>query len=125
MHRERIFAAVDVAYLAQDTIIELGERFGAVGPLVWLALILDAKGTPKGPVPGVTEGRYAALARRCSTDEATASKVIKAAVEVGLLEAIDLGERRYKVRLLKFTKWEPKDAMGAERQARHRARRQG
>lgn len=45
MNRTRLFAAVDVAYLEQDTIMELRDRFGAVGPLVFLALMLDAKGS--------------------------------------------------------------------------------
>jgi hypothetical protein len=122
VNRARLFAAVDVAFLEQDTVAELRERFGAVGPLVLLALILDAKGRPKGPVVGVTEGRYAALARRCGTDETVAGKVVTAGIELGLLESLDSSERRYKLRLVKWLKWEPKDPTGAERQARHRAR---
>jgi hypothetical protein len=122
VNRARLFAAVDVAYLEQDTIMELRDRFGAVGPLVFLALMLDAKSKPKGAVVGVTEGRYAPLARRCATDEVVAQKVLATAAEIGLVELLDCGERRYKVRLVKYDRWEPKDPTAAERQSRRRAK---
>jgi len=102
---------------------DLGERHGAAGPLLIVALITQAGGAIPTAKPGsfdVVEGRYAALARRVhiNTDEARA--ILATAADVELVELIETEDRRFKVRLLKWSKWHPKDPTAAARQATRR-----
>jgi hypothetical protein len=118
--RPRPWSSIDREYLAQDTVRELGERFGATGPLVFLAVVLEA-----GKVgTGMVEMRFGALARLGFTDAETARNVVCAAVEVGLLSSLEDDGRRFSARLTRWEAWEAKDPTSAQRSADYRARQE-
>jgi hypothetical protein len=90
----------------------LGGTFGPAGPLVLVALILEAhKAIPtKAKDFDCVPMRYAALARRAFLkDGDEARQIIAAAVEVGLLERVEDDGQRFVVRLVKWESWESKN----------------
>jgi hypothetical protein len=119
--RPRPWCPLDREFLTQDTVRELGERFGAAGPLVFLALVLEAGKRLAGTAPGVVEMRFNALARLAFSEPQTVQEVVTAAAEVGLLADLEGDGERFKARLTRFEAWETKDPSGAERSARYRA----
>ena len=123
MNRPRPWLPLDVAFLDQDTIRTLGERFGAAGPLAIISLIAEASAAIPTKTKGnfeLVESRYAALARRVYIDTEKAKAIMQVAAELGLVDVIEADARRYKVRLLKWDKWHPKDPTAATRKAKQR-----
>lgn len=125
--RPRPYTTLDREYLTQDTIRDLGEQFGPGGPLLFLALILNAgkaiSGQDAKPL-GVVELRWRMLAREGFVDEATAQRIVGACVELGVLDSYaDLEGERFSIRLTKAERWESRPLTPAERTAAHRARR--
>lgn len=121
--RPRPHTTLDRDYLAQDTIRDLGDRFGATGPLVFLALILNAgKGITERALDdlGRVELRWSALARETFTDVATVRSIVTTAVELGLLDRFEGDGTRFSARLTKADKWESRPQTGAERTAKWR-----
>jgi hypothetical protein len=121
--RPRPWTTLDREYLAQDTIRELGERFGPAGPLTFLAIILEA-GKVTGVGPGEVELRFAALARLSFATPETVRQIICAAAEVGLLAELDTDAERFRARLTRWERWESKDRTSAQRSADYRARQE-
>lgn len=119
--RPRPHTTLDREYLSQDTIRELGKRFGPDGPLVFLAIILEA-GKTTGAAPGTVELRFRALAQLACTDTETVRKVVAAAFEVGLLADLSDGGERFCARLTRWDAWEAKDSKSAGRSADYRDR---
>lgn len=124
MNRPRPHVPLDVAFLGQDTIRELGDRHGAAGPLVVIALVTEAHAAIPGKTKDfdVVEGRFTALARSAFIDSGTAQEILRSAVEVGLVEVVESDLIRFKVRLLKWSKWTAKDPTAASRKAKQRGR---
>jgi hypothetical protein len=120
--RKRGFSPLDRDYLAQDTIGELGERFGPAGPLVFLAIILEAGKALSGTAPGEVAMRFGALGRLAFVKPDAARAVVVAAEEVGLLDGLESNQDRFKARLAKWEEWEAKDPTSAQRSAEYRAR---
>lgn len=121
--RPRPYVTLDRAFLAQDTIADLGERFGPAGPLVFLAIVLDGGYFTTALPRGVVELRYRALEREAFTPEEKVREIVAAIVEVGLLDEFeDMGGGRFRARLAKFDRWESQPMTGAERTAAYRAR---
>lgn len=124
--RPRAHIPLDVAFLDQDSIRDLGEQFGAAGPLTIIALVTEAGAA----IPGkggkdfdIVEGRYSGLARSAYVDERRSRAIVALAAEVGLVEILDQPDaQRFKLRLLKWSKWHPKDPGAAVRKANSRAK---
>jgi hypothetical protein len=125
--RPRPYTTLDRDYLAQDTIRDLGEQFGASGPLVFLALILNAGKAISERAPdeiGAVELRWATLAREAFTEVETVREVVGAAVGLGLLAGIrEMDGGRFATRLVKAERWESRPRTGAERTADWRERK--
>jgi hypothetical protein len=121
--RPRPWSSLDREYLSQDTIRELGDRFGPVGPLTFLAIILEA-GKVTGARPGLVELRFSALALLSFTAPKTVREVVHAAAEVGLLADLDDDGERFRARLTRWERWESKDRTAAQRAAEYRARQE-
>lgn len=119
--RPRPHTTLDREYLSQDTIRELGQEFGPAGPLVFLAIILEA-GKQTSGAAGTVELRYRALANLASTDAGTVRAVIAAAIRVDLLADVLEGAERFSARLTRWDIWESKDQTGAKRSAEYRER---
>jgi len=115
----RPWCRLDREYLAQDTVRELGERFGPTGPLVFLAIVLEAG---KAPSAGAVAMRFSALAQLAFTTPESACAVVSAAAEVGLIGELESDEERFSGRLRRWSTWEAKDPTSAQRVADHRAR---
>jgi hypothetical protein len=123
-NQKRPYQPLDNAFLDQDTIQALGESFGAAGPLVMIALI----GAVGEAIPrktkdfDIAEGRYAALARRTYVNVDTVKAIFQLAVDQGLLEILESDDVSFKVRLLKFYRWNAKDPTAKDRKAKQRDR---
>lgn len=115
----RPWCRLDREYLTQDRIRELGERFGPAGPLVFLAIILEAGKTSRA---GEIEMRFAALARTSFVDAENAQGIVVAAAEVGLLDGLQRDAERFGARLTRWDAWEAKDPTAAQRSADFRVR---
>jgi hypothetical protein len=115
----RPWCRLDREYLAQDTVRELGQQFGAAGPLVFLAIVLEAGKTASG---GWVEMRYQALAQLAFVDAEIARDVVTATGTLGLLDGLHGDAERFRGLLTRFDAWEAKDPTAAERQARARER---
>ena len=118
---KRPWCRLDREYLAQDTIRELAERFGPVGPLVFLAVILEAGKSPSG---GLVESRLSALGSLAFTTPERVRQVVCGAADLGLIADLDYDEERFRGRLTRWADWEAKDPTGADRSADYRARHQ-
>jgi hypothetical protein len=126
MVRPRPWVPLDVMFLTRGSIETLGERFKAAGPLTVIALVAEATaaiGGGKRADFDVLEWRYTSLARRVYTDAATAKQIIHAADDLGLVEVLDEPDAdRFKLRLLRWKDWHPKDPLAAARKKRERTR---
>ena len=122
--RPRPYTTLDRDYLAQDTIRDLGHRFGAQGPLVFLALILHAGSAiseSRDLEVGAVEEQllpsscaFGPLAREAFTSADAVREIIGMAVELGLIgEFEELGGDRFTARLLKADRWEKPPKSGA------------
>jgi hypothetical protein len=112
---------MDREYLAQDRVRELGERFGAAGPLILMALILESgKALPADEV----EMRFRSLARLTFVDVETACDVVAAAFESGLLADLQQDAERFRARLTRHKAWDAKDPTSAQRSADYRGRQE-
>ena len=127
--RKRNFLTLDLDYFTQDTIEDLRDEFGTAGPLVFLAILIEAKRTAlAGGLPPSKQGtvtlRYRAVARATGAHADRVRGIVNAAVENGLLTRIDnmTPTDRFTVRPAKWESWEPKDSAGARRVREHRAR---
>lgn len=123
MIRPRNWLPLDVEYLNQDTIQELGEAYGPAGPLVFIALIAEARRQAFADArsqQGTVTMRYSALARQAFTGPDVARSVVALAARLRLLDVVDDGSSQFTVFLLKWAKWEPRDVTAAERKRRSR-----
>jgi hypothetical protein len=128
--RPRDWLTLDLEYLAQDTIQDLGHEFGPAGPLVFLAILLAAKRAATAGLPPDKQGcvtlRYRAVARGTFVpDVDVVRRIVSASVRLGLLEAIDsedADDEHFTVRLAKWSAWEPRDSNAAARMRRSRER---
>jgi hypothetical protein len=123
--RPRPWYRFDSGFPDQDTVQDLGDAFGAAGPLVLVVLFCDACATYSQKTRDfeTVEGRYSALARRVYADAPTVKSIIARAAEVGLVESLDSDAQRYTVRLTQWAKWNAKDPTAASRQRKSRAKR--
>lgn len=127
MDRPRHFFPLDDTFLVRDTIQTLGERHGPQGPLLMVALIAEASGAVTGGKRedfDVVKWTFSAVARRAfvaSVEEARA--IVQTAHEIGLVEVLEQDELRFRLRLLRWGEWHPKDPGAAGRQKRSRAAR--
>jgi hypothetical protein len=121
--RPRPHTTLDREYLAQDTIRELGQQFGADGPLVFLAIVLEAGKVTSG-TPGTVALRFGALASLAFSDREKAREIVAAAHEVGLLADLEEDGERFRARLTKWDTWEAKDRTSAQRSAEYRQRKE-
>jgi hypothetical protein len=107
--------------------VELGEEFGAGGPLAFLVILLEAKAAAASGLSPARQGsltmRYRALARMAYlTDADTARRVVAKAADLGLL-LIEGGDPQHSTaRLVKWHRWEPKDVGAAARKQAQRDR---
>jgi hypothetical protein len=123
--RPRSYAPLDVDYLGRRRVQELADEHGQGGPLVWVALILEAKKQAfieKNPDrQGELKMTYSTLAEMtfCSSAE-QAQAIVRSCIHLGLVEAVKLDPKRFLVRLTAWSKWEPDDVNAADRQQRSR-----
>jgi hypothetical protein len=118
----------DLDYLQQDTIRDLLDEFGPVGPLLFFQILCEAKKADLAAVrpqsqQGVLSARASALARTVGTDVETLWRLVSHAEGIGLLQVMDGTDQesgRLVARSLKRAAWEPMDANAASRQARKR-----
>jgi hypothetical protein len=130
--RPRDWITLDLEYLAQDTIRDLGQKFGPAGPLVFLAILLAAKRAAKGGLAAKRQGtvslRYRAVAQSAYVEDVEdVWRIVDTSVRLGLLVRLDEpteDEDRFTVRLAKWQMWEVVDSGGAQRQRKSRARKQ-
>jgi hypothetical protein len=111
----------------QDTVIELGEDFGAAGPLAFLVILLAAKAAALGGLPPSKQGtvtmRYRALAREAYLPDAeTARRIVTRCAELDLLLIEAWDTQQFTGRLVKWAKWEPRDVGAAARKQAQRDR---
>lgn len=122
----RNWTRIDVAFYAQDTVVELVKRHGPAGPALLLALILSAKQQATSGIPVDQQGavglRWAALGRQVGVEVEQVRAVFDTLAELELIEVKDSDGRRVHARLLKWEKWEPRDSGGAARQRGYRGR---
>jgi hypothetical protein len=124
--RPRNFIPLDVDYLSQDTIRDLLDEFGPAGPLVFLAVILEAHKQAlagNNDKQGEVSMRYRALGTTAGVNEAQARAIVASTVTVGLATVESDADGKFTIRLLKWSAWEAKDVTAARRQATARVRR--
>ena len=125
--RPRPYTTLDRDYLAQDTIRELGGEHGPAGPLVFLALILNAGKAISSQAPeevGRLEMRWKTLAGEAWVSVDEAREIVRAAVDLDLVaEYVELDGGRFSARLTKAARWESRPLTGAERTAAWRERK--
>jgi hypothetical protein len=125
--RPRSWSPLDLDYFGRRRVQELAETHGQAGPLVWLAVILEAKKhafLEKHPGrQGELFMRYTTLAEMTFCDSAEqAEAIVRTCIELRLLEPLELQDKRFHVRLTKWSKWESDDVNAAERKRQSRAR---
>jgi hypothetical protein len=116
---------LDRTFLTRGSIETLADQFGPAGPLAIIALVCEAASTQGGGKREefeVIEWRFGFLGRRIRVDAATATAIVRAAAAVGLVELLMDDGERFKLRLLRWKDWHPKDPLAAERQQRHRSK---
>jgi hypothetical protein len=125
--RPRPYTTLDRDYLAQDTIRELGGEHGPAGPLVFLALILNAGKAISSQAPdaiGRVEMRWRTLAGEAWVGVEEAREIVRMAVDLDLVaEFVELDGGRFSARLTKAARWESRPLTGAERTAQWRERK--
>jgi len=125
VERPRPWFPLDNAFLTRGSIEALADQFPGFGPLAIVAIVGETNAAVGGGKRGdfdVLDWRYAYLARRIRTDAATAKAIVHAAADVGLVEVIAEDGDGFKLRLLRWKEWHPKDPLAAERQRQSRAR---
>jgi hypothetical protein len=124
----RPWVRLDLAFLDQDTVRELGDTHGPAGPLTLLALIVQANSAALAGLPPERQGtlsiRYRALARSAFLDGPdSARRIVDHLIELGLVERTADDDQQCALRMTRWTKWEPKDIRAASRQRRIRERK--
>lgn len=128
MERPRPWFPLDNAFLTRGSIEVLADQFPGFGPLAIVAIVGETNGAVGGGKRedfDVLDWRYSFLARRIRTDAETSRAIVHAAAQLGLVEVLAEGGDEFKLRLLRWGEWHPKDPMGAERTRRSRARSAG
>jgi hypothetical protein len=120
--RPRDFAPLDREFLEQDTVQELGERFAPAGPLVLLALILEAGKVTAAANPGHVDLRFAPIARKTYVTPGKVREIVETFGQLGLMEGYSTDGVRFQGRLTKFPRWESVAKTDAQRKAESRAR---
>lgn len=101
--RPRQYTTLDRDYLGQDTIEALGGAHGPAGPLVFLAVILNAGKASSATV----ELRWATLAKESFVSVETAQAVVGECVRLDLLaDYEDRPRGRFAATLTKASRWE-------------------
>jgi hypothetical protein len=121
--RPRDYATLDREYLNQDTVRDLGEQFGPDGPLVLLALILEAGKVTSATEPGQLDLRFSSVARDTFTVPGRVREIVDALVPLGLLADYSTPDGvRFRGRMVKFPRWESVPMSDADRKAKQRLR---
>ena len=115
----RIWFARDTGYTADPKVQALGDEHGPGGPLAVEEMMALAK--LNGNCGSLTVS-YASLARRAFITPAKAKRVVADANSAGIIEVAEQDSKGFAARLLKWSRWQPKDPTGAERKARLRER---
>ncbi len=122
----RPWVKLDLSFLDQDRVRDLGRRFGAAGPLVLIAVITSAKQSAMAGLPPERQGtvslRYGALQERAFVDsEDRAREIVQRLADCGLLTITDDDDQRFTAHLARWDAWEPRDVNSAARQRKYRA----
>jgi hypothetical protein len=120
MERPRPWFALDNAFLTRASIESLADNFGPAGPLAIIALVCEASSAIRDF--GLLDWHYPCLAKRIRTDTETAKAIIHAAVGLGLVKVVSEDGDEFKLRLLRWSEWHPKDPTAAARKRRSRER---
>jgi hypothetical protein len=125
----RPWVRLDLSFLDQDRVRDLGRRFGAAGPLVLIAVITSAKQSAMAGLPAERQGtvslRYGALRERTFVDsEDRAREIVQRLADCGLLTITDDDNQRFTAHLARWDAWEPRDVNGAARQRKYREAKQ-
>ncbi len=126
--RPRPWTPFDFAFLTRPSIESLLDEFGAVGPLVIMALIGEAGtqiGGGKRDDIEVVAWKYAHLARRVRADAATVRAIVHAAQNEEIVEVVKGDGDRFELRLPKWREWYLDDPSGRERQQKSRRAKKG
>ena len=83
--RPRSWVSLDIDYLTRPRIVELRQTFGAKGPLVLLAIILEADKTDLGRTTDTVEARYGPIGEMVGTTADRARQIIEKAAELKLV----------------------------------------
>jgi hypothetical protein len=121
----RPWVKLDLSFLDQDRVRDLGRRFGAAGPLVLIAVIMSAKQSAMAGLPSERQGtvslRYGALRERAFVDsEDQAREIVQRLADCGLLTITDDDNQRFTAHLARWDAWEPQAVNGAARQRKYR-----
>jgi hypothetical protein len=123
MERPRPWWSIDNTFLTRGSIETLADEFGAAGPLAIVALVGEANGAVGGGKRrdfDILDWRYSYLGRRIRVNATTAKAIVEAAVVVGLVEVQSESGDEFKIQLLRWSEWHPKDPLAAERKAKSR-----
>lgn len=113
-----MYLALDAGFTSSASIEELGETHGAAGPMTVVSLLGLAKQQGQRGEVKTTRRKLAADAFLPTPDEA--ERIVAHAIELGVLEGIELDERTVHVRFPRWGDWQNRSA-DADRQAAHRA----
>jgi hypothetical protein len=103
--------------LTDPKVIQLGERHGPVGPLLWTALLCHAGAQEK---KGKVQLAFRTLAFELFSEVDTVNSVLDTAIEIGLCHTVSRDVHGFEVEL---PRWERYQATG--RKARERERKKG
>jgi hypothetical protein len=107
--------------LTDPKVVDLGERFGPIGPLVWTALMCHAGQQDSG---GEVDLSFRTLAFETFSDEQTVKAVVEATIESGLCHAESRdGHAESRSVRVRLKAWKRLQATG--RKARQREREKG
>jgi hypothetical protein len=115
--RPGMWLALDAAFTSSPSVEALGETHGSAGPMVVVSLLGLAKMQGAGGAVRTTFKRLADDAFLPGTEDAR--RIVEHAIDLGMLEELELNGRRVHVRFQNWGDWQ-KRAQNAERQARHR-----
>jgi hypothetical protein len=114
-----MYLCLDAGFTSSAAIEELGEAHGPAGPMIVVSLLGMAK--QQGWKGAVKTTRRKLADDAFVVDRDLVDVIVRQAVEIGVLEAIELDARTIHVRFVRWESWQ-KRLSDAERQALKRAR---